>query len=160
MPLTLLQNVVFGSDRQNLTGSGGVGYTVFDVNGAAIGPRSTSGVYQVAPGIYAANVTYPDRFHGQIVWDCPATGSLPVAYAIEQQNVEANDPRASDTWQMVNSVTGSIGSLIDINFGRWRIVNNQMLFYRADNVTLVATFDLFDASGNPTMDGVFERKVH
>lgn len=137
-----------------------MGYTVFDVNGAAIGPRSTSGVYQVAPGIYAANVTYPDRFHGQIVWDCPATGSLPVAYAIEQQNVEANDPRASDTWQMVNSVTGSIGSLIDINFGRWRIVNNQMLFYRADNVTLVATFDLFDASGNPTMDGVFERKVH
>ena len=32
-----------------------------------------------------------------------------------------------------------------------------MIFFKEDNVTEVARFDLFDDAGNPTMDAVFER---
>jgi hypothetical protein len=150
MSLTLLQNVNFGSKRANVTGSTGVGYTVLDTAGVIVTPRTTAGVYQAAPGIYAANVAYPDDFHGQILWDCPAfTGSsgliLSQSFATEQYNVEANDPK--------------VASIYDISFGRWKIdkATNQMLFYKSDNVTLVARFNLFDDNGNPVFDGVFER---
>lgn len=47
--------------------------------------------------------------------------------------------------------------LYDIQYGRWKIIGNQMIFYKADNVTEVARFDLFDDLGTPTMDAVFER---
>jgi len=42
--------------------------------------------------------------------------------------------------------------------GRWRIENNQMIFYKADNVTEIMRFNLFDVSGDPAMINVFERK--
>jgi hypothetical protein len=32
-----------------------------------------------------------------------------------------------------------------------------MLFYKEDNATLIAEFNLLDDAGNPTMDAVFER---
>ena len=52
----------------------------------------------------------------------------------------------------------SRGKLIyDIEGGRWKLVNNQMVFYESDNVTEVARFDLFDSAGNPTMTNVYER---
>ena len=46
---------------------------------------------------------------------------------------------------------------MDIQYGRWYINNNQMIFYKEDNVTEVARFNLFDDNGNPTMDAVFDR---
>ncbi len=45
-----------------------------------------------------------------------------------------------------------------IDAGRWKIVNNQMIFYEADNVTEICRFDLLDADGKPTMQNVFERR--
>jgi len=46
----------------------------------------------------------------------------------------------------------------DIEGGRWRIVGNQMIFFKEDGITEVARFNLFDESGTPTMDSVFERQ--
>ncbi len=45
-----------------------------------------------------------------------------------------------------------------INGGRWKIVGNQMIFYKEDNTTVVATFNLFDQNGNPSMVNVFDRQ--
>ncbi len=167
MPLQQLRIVDFGPTRAGQTGSSGVGYAILDVAGAVVSARTTTGVYQPAlgSGIYSAYVTFPDNFRGQIVWDCPAfTGSLGVvdrAFAAEPFNVEENDPRVASTWQMVSSVTGSIAGLYDVAFGRWKIDpnTNRMVFYRDDNSTVVATFDLFDSAGAPTFDGVFERRL-
>lgn len=161
MPLTLLQNVNFGQKRSGLTGSFSPGYTVLNVAGGVVTPRTAVGVYEVMSGVYAANVTFPDSFNGQILWDCPATGSLSASFAAEQQNVQANDPKVADTWNMVSSVTGSIQGLYDVAFGRWKIdkVANTMTFYRTDNVTVVAVFNLLDDTGSPTFDGVFERQL-
>lgn len=48
----------------------------------------------------------------------------------------------------------------DIEGGRWKVdtATKQMTFYKADNATVVATFDLFDAEGTPTSINVFERQ--
>lgn len=58
---------------------------------------------------------------------------------------------------------GSTGKVLSdigkIETGRWKIVNNQMIFYDEDGLSELYVFDLFDASGNPTMTGVMERKI-
>lgn len=168
MSLDQLRNANFGTSRADITGSSGVGYALLDAAGVVVSSRTTTGVYQLTSGsgLYAALVRFPAGFHGQLIWDCPAfTGSsgfmFAQSYAIEQYNVEENDPRVADVWQMVNDVTGSIAGLYDVAFGRWRIdtATNQMIFYRDDNSTVVATFDLFDETGVPTFDGVFERRL-
>lgn len=48
--------------------------------------------------------------------------------------------------------------LKDIEGGRWKIVDNQMIFYKSDNSTVVATFNLFDSDGNATMINIFDRQ--
>jgi hypothetical protein len=47
----------------------------------------------------------------------------------------------------------------DIEGGRWIIddIAKQMIFYKDDNVTEIARFDLKDISGNSTSTNVFER---
>jgi hypothetical protein len=57
----------------------------------------------------------------------------------------------------VTAISQQINEIKDIQYGRWKIENNQMIFYKEDNITEVARFDLYDSSGVPTMDAVFER---
>jgi len=45
----------------------------------------------------------------------------------------------------------------DIEGGRWRIHDKQMIFYASDNITEVARFNLFDKTGTPSGDNVYER---
>lgn len=156
MPLSQLRNVNFGKSRLNATGSTGVGYQLLDQVGAVTSPRTTSGVYQTAPGIYAAYISFPDNFRGQVLWDT-GTAFLTASYATEQYNVEENDPRVADTNTRVIAMQADIQRLIDIQYGRWKIVGNQMIFYKEDNSTVVATYNLFDDLGAPSMDAVFDR---
>ncbi len=44
-----------------------------------------------------------------------------------------------------------------IEGGRWKIENNQMIFYESDNVTEIARFDLKDGNGLPTESNAMER---
>jgi len=50
--------------------------------------------------------------------------------------------------------------LYDMEGGRWKIdtTTNQMIFYKADNITEVARFNLFDSSGAPASENVYERR--
>jgi hypothetical protein len=142
----------FGKSKSNLTGSLGVGYTILNTNGSITSARTTTGVYQITSGsgIYAAYASFPDNFHGSIVWD---TGTTPPSYAIEQYNYEANNPN-------VDTISANIQFLIDMEGGRWKIdrSTNRMIFYKSDNITVVASFSLFDIDGNPTIDLVSERR--
>jgi len=157
MSLDQLRNCNFGRLKLNATGSTGVGYTVLDTAGAIVSPRTTTGVYQTAPGIYAAYITFPTQFRGQVLWD---TGSAFVtsSYATEQYNVEENNPKIDAIDTKVTMMSGTIGQLYDIQYGRWKIVSNQMIFYKEDNATVIATFNLFDDLGAPSMDAVFDRQ--
>jgi len=144
-----------------------VTYAVLDVFGNPVIGPTTTGVYELASGsgCYAVDISFPDNFNGSVLWECPpvtascagSTFVLTSSFATEQYNVEENDPKVADTWNMVNHITGSIEALYDQAFGRWQIVNNQMLFFAPDNVTLLATFNLYDDTGAPNQVNVFQR---
>lgn len=156
----LLKNVNFGMSKLDATGSLGVGYALLDEAGDVVTSRSTLGVYQTAPGIYAASVDFPNNFTGQILWDTGTHYFPKTYYATEDYNLSSatiDTSKIDEIYDVVTSMTGTLNSIYDIQFGRWRIVNNQMVFFKEDNITEVARFDLFDDAGNPTMDAVFER---
>jgi hypothetical protein len=158
MSLQQLRNVNFGMSYSNLTGSLGVGYTLLDFSGVTSTPRTFSGVYQLlsGSGLYAAYISFSDDFRGQILWD---TGTIlsSTIYATEQYNYEENNPKIDNIYTSINTITSSIQFLVDAEGGRWKIVSNQMIFYRSDNTTEIMRFNLFDGAGSPSSDEVFER---
>jgi len=78
---------------------------------------------------------------------------------------QLDDTALEATLQLVKTETDKIVSLetliafiSDIEGGRWKIENNQMIFYKDDNVTEVARFNLYDEAGDPAETDVFERE--
>ena len=59
----------------------------------------------------------------------------------------------------VNEIGFDVAFIKSIEGGRWLIDTslNQMIFYKNDNVTEVARFNLYDATGSATSDCVYER---
>jgi hypothetical protein len=143
MPQKLF-NVNFGKLRADAIGAQGVGYQIFNDAGTVVTARTTAGVYQIAPGIYSALVEFPAGFSGQILWDTGDHFFDEASYAAEE-------------YRDVDSSNDLIQKIYDIQFGRWKIENNQMIFYKEDNSTEVVRFDLFDESGKPSVEVVFER---
>lgn len=163
MSLLQLHNVTFGVSKANLTGSTGVGFTILSTVGAIVQSRTTAGVYQLisGSGIYAAYISFSDGFHGQVLWD---TGETPPIYAAEQYNYEANNPKVDQIHIDTQFVTGALGAatssiafIRDMTEGRWQIVSDQMVFFKADNVTEVARFNLLDIDGIPTTTAPSQR---
>jgi hypothetical protein len=92
----------FGPNKANATGSSGVGYTLLDVTGSMFSPRTVNGVYQPAPGIYAAQAVMMPGFLGQVVWD---TGdAFPKKYYV------AEPVDSPDNLQVINDLTSAISS--------------------------------------------------
>jgi len=60
--------------------------------------------------------------------------------------------------ELVDDLRQILEFLKSVEGGRWKIENNQMIFYDEDNVTEIMRFDLYDENGEPTMRNVFERK--
>lgn len=164
MALAQLRTTNLGKTRANLTGSTGVGYTLVNSDQSILQTRTTTGVYQLTSGsgIYSAYVTFPDSFNGTILWDSGESGDN-IVYAAEQYNTEENDGRIYPILQTVSGTVSmsaiDIQFLVDIEGGRWKIdtATNRMTFYKADNITPVAVFDLKDAVGAPTTEAPFER---
>jgi hypothetical protein len=46
----------------------------------------------------------------------------------------------------------------NIEGGRWKIENNQMIFYEEDNTTEIMRFNLFDEAGDPANTDIFDRQ--
>jgi len=66
--------------------------------------------------------------------------------------------KASGTFR-VSGIETDITFLKDIEGGRWVIDkdDNQMIFYKSDNITEVARFDLKSADGEAAWANIFER---
>jgi hypothetical protein len=139
MAITLLKSVNFGPGQAGL---GTVGFTLINSSGNVAVARSTTGVHEVGAntGIYAAPITFDD-FVGSILWD---TGGGSPVYATEEYN----------------AVEESVEFIKDIEGGRWSIssAENRMVFYKADNTTVVATFDLRNEEGVGSVEEVFTRR--
>jgi hypothetical protein len=171
MPLLQFKSANLGKSR---TGLATVGYRVLDETGATVTARTTGGVFELAggSGIYGAYVSFPDDFRGSVFWDSGQAGGSNV-YAAEDYNYEANNPNVDlilsqsiDVSGTLNEISASLGTISchvefikDIEGGRWIIddATNQMIFYKNDNTTEVARFNLFDIDGNPTSTCVAER---
>lgn len=139
MAITLLKSVNFGPGKAGLET---VGFTLINNSGNVAVARSTVGVHEVGTdtGIYAAPITFTN-FVGSILWD---TGEGSPAYATEEYN----------------GTEENVEFIKDIEGGRWSIDQgaNQMIFYKSDNVTEVARFDLKGSDGNPNSTDVFTRR--
>ena len=146
MPTTI-KTANFGKTKAGLLT---VGYTLFGSAGSVISPRTTSGVYEVGSttGIYGAEITIPESFSGTILWDTGNGGST--VYASEEINYTDSAAFLSADLEFVKDMIG----------GRWVIDhdNFQMIFYKHDNSTEVARFDLRDKNNDPSYLSVFHRK--
>ena len=70
----------------------------------------------------------------------------------------------SDRYQFATNETENletgISLLSNMEGGRWKIdvPNKQWVYYKEDNITEIARFDLFDADGNPSVETIYERR--
>ncbi|MGD9156790.1 MAG: hypothetical protein PVG39_00150 [Desulfobacteraceae bacterium] len=134
----------------------------------------------------SANDTYELRVDCASATNVPQIGEIKVGQFIDyingsissralEANVEGHVTTALNTYDpptrseatsdkeevlaAINIAQSDITFLKDIEGGRWKIEGVQMIFYKSDNSTEVARFNLFDAAGNPTSAvEVFERR--
>ena len=136
----LVKNVNFGKGKAGLTS---VGYTLYDASGIIDVPRTIVGVYEMGTntGIYVCNIPFPDDFVGSIFWD---TGDATLLFATEEYNQLETNVRNTN----------------DMMSGRWKVDTHtkQMIFFKDDNYTEVARYDLFDDQGVKTIASPYERR--
>ncbi len=55
------------------------------------------------------------------------------------------------------SILTNTDNCVKAAYGRWKIIGTQLLLYDIDNTTVIKTYNLKDAAGNPTNTSIFER---
>ena len=93
----------------------------------------------------------------QRTWDSSlaVSGSMKLTaiYEIDQGSYKGKDVE----YLFFSDFEANISIIKQIECGRWRIINNQMIFYKEDEITPLVTFDLKDGDRKPSMTNVFER---
>ena len=130
------------------------------MNGSLVRARSAIGVYEIGPltGIYGANITFPDQFNGTVLWDTGQGDST--VYASEEQNFTNSAVALAPEIQSIKDVLSTdLVFVKDMIGGRWCIDHEafQMVFYKGDNTTEIARFNLRDKNSNPSFLSVFDR---
>jgi len=124
-------------------------------------PRSTLGVYEIGTltGIYGAIVVFNDNFSGTILWD---TGELnAVKFASEEINLaDSADSLSGDITDIKSAISSDLTLVRNMIAGAWKIDHErfQMIFFKEDNVTEVARFDLRNKRNEPSFLSVFSRQ--
>lgn len=153
MPVTNLKTALFGKAKTGMTGQ--VGYTIYASDGTISQVRTTTGVFELiaGQGTYASEITFANDFNGVIVWDVTMPESGLVVYASEDYNGVTSATVA------LESVAEDITFIKDIEGGMWKIdrAAKQMIFYKSDNDTEIARFNLFDMKGLPSVDLIYKR---
>ena len=126
---------------------------------------SDNGVFTSRPGnpVREWNVVVPYTLNveGNLFADDGSPAVLPTLSVSTNQTVstlvEVRQPEGDWSPEDRDQALEDLELIRQIEGGRWRIVNNQMIFYAADGVTPLKTFDLLDENGQPTMTQPFER---
>jgi hypothetical protein len=154
MPVTNLKTALFGKAKTGMTGQ--VGYTLYASDGTISQVRTTTGVFELiaGQGTYASEITFADDFNGVVVWDVTMPESGIQVFASEEYNSETSATVA------LEAVAEDIAFIKDIEGGMWQIDRDtkQMIFYKSDNITEIARFDLFDMNGTPSVDLIYKRE--
>jgi hypothetical protein len=101
---------------------------------------TASGVMELGDGEYGVRLSFDEEFSGYIRWKDVT------------DNIVASDPIT-----IIEDYVAKISTLYKIDTGRWKIQNNQMIFYDSDGLTELLKFNLKDENANPTMVKPFER---
>ena len=155
MPCEQVKTVNFGATRSGLEGS--VGYRIMNTVGTVVVERTTEDVYETYPGtgIYAKLITFPDDFRGSILWD---TGGANPVYATEEYNYTENTNKI--IWRMEDLIT-QIKFIRGMTAGRWCLdaETSTMSFYSDEDDSLLVKYNLFDETGQRSIERVFERII-
>lgn len=75
-------------------------------------------------------------------------------------DVPTTSENANAVWQHATAtqLLLNVAFIKDIEGGKWAIVNNQMIFYKSDNSTEVARFNLYNSSNAPSSENVTRRE--
>ena len=96
----------------------------------------------------------PDSGNVEVIFQVSSQGviSIPVISTQEKQDI------AKEVWDETRGVEvkSMIVQNLQIDSGRWKIQNNQMLFYGSGDSPLL-TFNLLDKAGQPSEVNVYER---
>jgi hypothetical protein len=70
--------------------------------------------------------------------------------------------QAEAVWSSQNGVelVADVSFIKSIEGGRWKLINNQMIFYGEDGISEIAKFDLFNKEGNMAEENIYERRRH
>ena len=98
--------------------------------------------------------TYQFIIKGTIITDdetartvSPDSGSVEAIFQVSSQGTISTDL----------ALANDISWIKKIERGRWKIVNNQLVFYDEDNTTIIRTFNLFNKTGQPASEDIYER---
>ena len=82
-----------------------------------------------------------------------------IANHVWDEQVSAHQTSGSSGFTL-SQVSGSVGRVYDHVYGRWKIDTslNQMIIYAPDNVTVLASYNLFDQNGVPTSQSPFDKQ--
>jgi hypothetical protein len=148
--------------------AGGLGHPVVDMGGSG----RDFNLRQYNGGIGIINLTGSDdkasldfvSGHAKI-YSSVTAGEIVIrgSCKVTDESTGVADVNYDHTLYSVTEVTRTI-DWTDVEFvkaiegGRWKIINNQMIFYDEDNSTEIARFNLFDALGVPAEESVMERQ--
>lgn len=155
MTTTNFRVVNFGKSKSGLTS---ISYSIFDINGNLI-TKTSNGIFEISQssGIYGANIPFSSSFSGSILWQ---SGESEPVFAVEEYNHLAVNPKTEEIFDILIMVSSSIDEIYKVQSGRWKVntSTNQLELYGPDNVSLIYSFNLFDANGNPVSSSPTERK--
>ena len=146
MPVNIVKTVNFGSSKSSLSSPG---YRIYSTSGDLSGSRVTSEIGEVisGAGIYSSSVHISDNFTGYILWD---SGEATPVYASED---------IDNKLYTLSILSASIDETRSMTTGKWEINTGsyQMIFYKDDNSTEIARYNLKDENGIPSFTSVFSR---
>ena len=116
------------------------------VDGASVSEISSTGIFK-----YLFNIEVTEKTEFLLMANNGATSK-------NGQLVIGGYPDTIET--LLGSIQTDLSFVKEIEGGRWKIdkTTNQMVFYKEDNTTVVATFALYDDEGASASSSVFERK--
>ena len=102
--------------------------------------RSNTDIVEFGGGSFGIDILFEETGSYIFLWD-----------------IDTTSLKSVDVVNVGENTTNDIKFIKQINGGRWKIYNNQMIFYAEDNTTVIATFDLFDKNGDANDIDVAER---
>jgi len=142
--------IVNDEDGNLITGltSGDFTIKLYNPSGSEVSGSITVTITELGNGLYRTNFT-PNALGN---WTLLITNATHFPYG------------KTENYSCINYLNDDIGVIVELikqyNAGRWRIdtTTNKMYFYKDDNSTVIAVFDLKDENGNPSVTDVFERR--